>query len=151
TPFNEKKIKIGKEINALLASLKELALQIIQLSPHIPSEAGIAIKNIESPTFLINFISSNMNADTAFKQSLLEMNDLKQRAHKVLEQMTVESQLLELKNQIQNKVRVDLDKQQRDYFLNQQLKTIQEELGGNSLDVEMEELEKRAKTKKWDK
>src|SRR5690606_4652656 len=122
------KPRTSKEMNALLASVKEMALEIISLSPNLPSEAGIAIKNIESPEFLINFISSNMNADLKFKQSLLEMPKLKDRAEKVLEQLSVEMQLLELKNQIQNKVRGDLDKQQREYFLNQQLKTIQEEL-----------------------
>ncbi len=147
--FTETKLKKGKEFNAILASIKELALQIIQLSPNIPSETGIAIKNIESPAFLINFISSNMNADISFKQGLLEMKDLRSRAERVLEQLTVELQLLELKAQIQNKVRVDLDKQQRDYFLNQQLKTIQEELGGTSTDLELEDLQKRAKKKKW--
>jgi len=147
--FAETKHRKGREFNALLVSIKELALQIIQLSPNIPSETGIAIKNIESPAFLINFISSNMNADLKFKQSLLEMRNLRDRAEKVLEQLTVELQLLELKTQIQNKVRVDLDKQQRDYFLNQQIKTIQEELGGNSVDIELEDLQSRAKKKKW--
>lgn len=147
--FTETKPKKGKEFTALLASIKELALQIIQLSPNIPSETGIAIKNIESPTFLINFISSNMNADIPFKQGLLAMKDLRARAEKVLEQLTIELQLLELKAQIQNKVRVDLDKQQRDYFLNQQLKTIQEELGGSTNDLELEDLKKRAQKKKW--
>lgn len=149
--FEEKKHKANREFNALISSIKEMALQIIQLSPHIPSEAGIAIKNIESPAFLINFISSNLNADLEFKQQLLEIADLDKRASKVLEQLNVELQLLELKNQIQNKVRGDLDKQQRDYFLNQQLKTIQEELGGNTPDLEMEDLRKRARTKKWSK
>jgi len=147
--YKDKKHRSTKEFGALLASVKELALEIIQLSPNLPSEAGIAIKNIESPGFLINFISSNMNADLAFKQQLLEMPNLRDRAQKVLEQLMVELQLLELKNQIQNKVRGDLDKQQREYFLNQQLKTIQEELGGNTPDLEIEELERRAQTKKW--
>jgi ATP-dependent Lon protease len=147
--FKESKHRSNKEFNALLASIKELALDIIRLSPNLPSEAGIAIKNIESPGFLINFISSNMNADLEFKQSLLELPGLRDRAQKVLEQLMVELQLLELKNQIQNKVRGDLDKQQREYFLNQQLKTIQEELGGNNPDLEIEELKKRAKGKKW--
>ncbi|PPL02392.1 endopeptidase La [Parapedobacter indicus] len=147
--FEEKKHKGSREFNALISSIKEMALQIIQLSPHIPSEAGIAIKNIESPGFLINFISSNLNADLSFKQQLLEIADLDKRAAKVLEQLDVELQLLELKTQIQNKVRGDLDKQQRDYFLNQQLKTIQEELGGNTPDLEIEDLRKRAKAKKW--
>ena len=149
--FEEKKHKTGKEFNALISSIKEMALQIIQLSPQIPSEAGIAIKNIESPGFLINFISSNLNADLPFKQELLEIANLDKRAARVLEQLNVELQLLELKNQIQNKVKGDLDKQQRDYFLNQQLKTIQEELGGNTPDLEMEDLRKRAKAKRWSK
>lgn len=146
--FQEKKPKQTREFHALISSVKEMALQIIQLSPHIPSEAAIAIKNIESPAFLINFISSNLNADLAFKQQLLEMADLEKRASKVLEQLNGELQLLELKAQIQNKVRGDLDKQQRDYFLNQQLKTIQEELGGNTPDLEMEDLRNRAAAKK---
>ncbi len=149
--FEETKHKKSKEFNALLASIKEMALQIINLSPHIPSEAGIAIKNIESQAFLINFISSNLNAELSFKQELLEIPDLNGRARRVLEQLTVELQMLELKTQIQNKVRVDLDKQQRDYFLNQQLKTIQEELGGSSPDLELDELRRRGKAKKWGK
>ncbi len=149
--FEEKKHKKSKEFNALISSIKELSLQIIQLSPQIPSEAGIAIKNIESPAFLINFISSNLNAELSFKQQLLELPELSERAKQVLEQLDQELQLLELKNQIQNKVRGDLDKQQRDYFLNQQLKTIQEELGGSSPDLEIEDLRARAKKKKWSK
>src|SRR5690606_4591699 len=118
----------SKEFKALISSIKELALQIIQLSPNLPSEAGLAIKNIESPTFLVNFISSNMSLETEQKQSLLETKDFVKRAKLLLEHLTTEIQMLELKNQIQNKVRIDLDKQQRDYFLSQQLKTIQEEL-----------------------
>ncbi len=149
--FEEKAHKKSKEFSALISSIKELSLQIIQLSPQIPSEAGIAIKNIESPAFLINFISSNLNAELSFKQQLLEIPDLSERARKVLEQLDQELQLLELKNQIQNKVRGDLDKQQRDYFLNQQLKTIQEELGGSSPDLEIEDLRARAPKKKWSK
>lgn len=149
TRLAEKKQKKSKEFSALISSIKELALQIIKLNPHLPSEAGIAIQNIESPRFLINFISSNLNADLVQKQEILEQSDIKKRAEKVLELLTVELQLLELKNQIQNKVRGDLDKQQRDYFLNQQLKTIQEELGGNTPDLEIEDLKQRAKSKKW--
>jgi len=141
----------SKEFKALISSIKELALQIIQLSPHLPSEAGMAIRNIESPTFLVNFISSNLSLETEQKQHLLEIKDFVKRAKHLLEHLTTEIQMLELKNQIQNKVRIDLDKQQRDYFLNQQLKTIQEELGGNTPDLEMDELEKRAKAKKWPK
>ncbi|MET3115280.1 ATP-dependent Lon protease [Pedobacter sp. CG_S7] len=148
--FEEAKEKRDKEFKALIASIREMSSQIIQLSPNIPSEAGIALKNIESTSFLINFISSNMNADMADKQKMLEMAVLRDRAEMVMELLTLELQMLELKNQIQSKVRVDLDKQQRDYFLNQQLKTIQEELGGNSSDLEYAALELRAKKKKWD-
>jgi ATP-dependent Lon protease len=147
--FEEVRPKTDKEFKALMASIKEMAMQIIDLSPNIPSEAGIAIKNIESSSFLINFISSNMNADVAAKQQMLEVVNLHERAKMVLGHLTQELQMQELKNQIQSKVRVDLDKQQRDYFLNQQLKTIQEELGGNSPDLEVENLRLRAKRKKW--
>ncbi|PRD21291.1 UNVERIFIED_CONTAM: lon [Trichonephila clavipes] len=148
--FPEEKPKTkSKEFKALISSVKELALQIIQLSPNLPSEAGIAIKNIESPTFLVNFISSNLSLELEQKQDLLETRDFVKRTQQLLEHLTTEIQMLELKNQIQNKVRVDLDKQQRDYFLSQQLKTIQEELGGSTPDLELEELKKRAKSKKW--
>ncbi|WP_312790208.1 endopeptidase La [Sphingobacterium sp.] len=147
--FNEPKPKMTKHFKATISTLKEMALQIIQLSPNLPSEAGIAIKNIESPSFLINFISSNINVEMIKKQELLQMPKVENRAKLLLELLTTEIQMLELKHQIQNKVRVDLDKQQRDYFLNQQLKTIQEELGGNTPDLELEELKKRGKTKKW--
>lgn len=148
--FEETKHKSDKEFKALVASIKEMSSQIIQLSPNIPSEAGIALKNIESTSFLINFISSNMNADVSDKQKMLEMTNLRERAMMVMELLTLELQMLELKNQIQSKVRIDLDKQQRDYFLNQQLKTIQEELGGNSSDLEYEALESRGRKKKWE-
>jgi len=149
TKFTESKNKVDKEFKALVASIKEMSAQIIQLSPNIPSEAGIALKNIESTSFLINFISSNMNADVSDKQKMLEMTNLRERAIMVMDLLTLELQMLELKNQIQSKVRTDLDKQQRDYFLNQQLKTIQEELGGNSSDLEYEALQLRARKKKW--
>ena len=120
--FSEiKPIKGDKEFDALVGSLKDLALQIIKQSPHIPSESGFAIRNIESPSFLINFISSNMNAIVADKQKMLEVANLKDRATLVLGFLTKELQMLELKNQIQSKVKVDLDKQQRDYFLHLQL------------------------------
>ncbi|TZF82549.1 endopeptidase La [Pedobacter sp. BS3] len=151
TRFEEDTVKEDKEYKAMVASIKEMAMQIIHLSPHIPSEAGIAIKNIESTSFLINFISSNMNAEVPVKQQLLEIANPRDRAKMVLEHLTTELQMVELKNQIQSKVRTDLDKQQRDYFLNQQLKTIQEELGGNTPDLEIENLKQRAKAKKWSK
>jgi ATP-dependent Lon protease len=151
-PLPDKKPPINeKEFIALVDSLKDVSFQIIQNSPNIPSEAGFAIRNIESPTFLINFVSSNMNADVVTKQSLLEMVDVKQRAQKVLELLTKDLQIIELKKQIQNKVKVDIDKQQREYFLNQQLKTIQEELGGNPFDKEINEMKEKAAKKKWPK
>ena len=149
--FKEIKPKEDKEFKAMISSIKDMAMNIIQLSPNIPSEAGIAIRNIESSSFLINFISSNMNADMTAKQSLLEVANLRDRTNLVLEHLTLDLQMLELKNQIQTKVRVDLDKQQRDYFLNQQLKTIQEELGGNSPDLEVDNLRQRGTKKKWAK
>ncbi len=150
-PFREIKPKEDREFKAMVSSIKDMAMSIIQLSPNIPSEAGIAIRNIESTSFLINFISSNMNADMAAKQRLLEVANVRDRTKLVLEHLTLDLQMLELKNQIQSKVRIDLDKQQRDYFLNQQLKTIQEELGGNSPDLEIDSLRIRAAKKKWAK
>ncbi len=141
----------GKNFEALIGSLKDLALNIIRLSPNIPSEAGFAIKNIESPTFLVNFISSNMNAPVEDKQDLLEKNNLTERAETLLSGLTKELQILELKNDIQSKVRHDLDKQQRDYFLHQQIKTIQEELGESPVVQESNELKDKADKKKWPK
>lgn len=149
--FEEIRPKVDKEFKAMVSSVKELAMQIIQFSPNIPSEASIAIKNIDSIPFLINFISSNMNATVADKQLMLEVANLRDRATLVLTHLSAELQMLELKNQIQSKVKVDLDKQQRDYFLNQQLKTIQEELGGNSPDMEADDLRKKGKKKQWSK
>jgi ATP-dependent Lon protease len=150
TPFDEVRPgRRSKEFNALVESLKDMALSIINQSPNIPSESAFAIKNIESPSFLINFISSNMNAEVDVKQSMLEVADLKERATMLLAHLTKELQMLELKNQIQSKVKVDIDQQQKEYFLNQQLKTIQEELGGNVFDQEVEEMKKKAAKKKW--
>ena len=140
----------NKEFKALVSSLKDLALKIIKDSPNIPSDASFAIKNIESDAFLINFIASNMTLNMEQKQGLVEINDLKDRATKVLELLTKELQLLEIKNQIQSKVKVDLDNQQREYFLHQQIKTIQEELGGSATDQEIQELSNKAAKKKWD-
>lgn len=141
----------GKPFNALVSSIKDLASQIIEQSPTIPTEATFAIKNIESPTFLINFIASNMKADVGIKQSLLETPELVERATALLEHLTKELQLLELKNDIQSKVRTDLDQQQREYFLNQQIKQIQEELGGDPQQQDIEEFRAKAKKKKWSK
>ncbi len=131
--------------------MKDTSQQIIKNSPQIPSEAGFAIKNIESTSFLINFISSNANVSVAEKQALLEVPNLKQRATLLLANLTKELQMLELKNQIQSKVKTDIDKQQREYFLQQQMKTIQEELGGSSFEQQVVELKKKAEGKKWSK
>lgn len=142
--------KNNTEFLAIIDSIKELAIQIIKESPNIPTEATFAIKNIESHSFLINFVSSNMNLSVEEKQDLLMINDLKDRALKTLRFMNVELQKLELKNDIQSKVRFDLDQQQREYFLHQQMKTIQEELGGASQEEEMDEMLHKSLTKKWD-
>lgn len=141
--------KKSKEFKALFDSLRDLALRIIKESPNIPSEAGFAIKNIESPTFLVHFISSNMDADVKFKQELLEEMNVVKRARKVLKKLTLELQMLEMKNEIQSKVKGDIDKQQREYFLNQQMKTIQEELGGSQTDLDIKEMKKKAAKKNW--
>lgn len=138
------------EFNSIVDSIKELAIEIIKESPNIPSEATFAIKNIESNPFLINFVSSNMNLSVIEKQNLLSIHNLKERAMETLRFMNLELQKLELKNDIQSKVRFDLDQQQREYFLQQQMKTIQEELGGVSHDAEIEEMREKAKFKKWD-
>lgn len=137
------------EFNALVASLKDLSIQIIDKSPNIPSEASFAVRNIESPAFLVNFISSNLNIDLKEKQVLLEVSDFMKRARLVLSALTKDLQMLELKNKIQDKVKTDIDKQQRDYFLHQQLKTIQEELGGVPGEQEVKELRNKARDKKW--
>ncbi|MGY5847555.1 endopeptidase La [Salegentibacter sp. HM20] len=138
------------EFATIIESIKDLALQIIKGSPNIPSEASFAIKNIESSSFLINFVSSNMSLPVEDKQSLLETNDLKERALATLRHLNVEFQKLELKNDIQSRVQSDMSQQQREYFLHQQMKTIQEELGGVSHEDEIEEMRQRAKKKSWD-
>lgn len=138
-----------KETLALKESLKELAIEIITMSPGIPSEAAGAIKNIKRLSFLVNFIGSNMNASVEDKQKLLEIESLEERANKVLEMLHREKQMLELKNDIQSKVKSDLDQQQREFFLNQQMKQIQEELGSNPLKEEIEEKKGRALKKDW--
>ncbi|NQX86605.1 MAG: endopeptidase La [Flavobacteriaceae bacterium] len=141
--------KVDQEFLAIIDSIKDLALQIIKESPNIPSEASFAIKNIESDSFMVNFVSSNMNLSVDEKQQLLEINDLQVRALETLKYMNMEFQKLELKNDIQSKVQSDMNQQQREYFLHQQMKTIQEELGGVSYEEEVEEMRKRSKTKKW--
>ncbi|WP_224484373.1 endopeptidase La [Robertkochia aurantiaca] len=150
--FPEVKPEAGnEEFETIIDSVKELALQIIKDSPNIPSEASFAIKNIESSSFLINFISANMNLEVDEKQELLEISHLKERALATLKHMNVEFQKLALRNDIQSKVKSDLDQQQREYFLHQQMKTIQEELGGVSSETEIQEMRQQAKEKKWSK
>ena len=138
-----------KEFDALVSSIKDIALRIIDESPNIPNEASIAIKNIKSSSFVINFVSSNMTISMENKQRLLEEIDLKKRAINVLELLSKELQMLEMKNEIQSKVRTDLDQQQREYFLHQQMKAIQEELGGAGSGKEIEEMRVQASKKKW--
>ena len=139
----------SKEQQALFESLKDISLKIIQLSPDIPNEASMAIKNIHGLSFLTNFISSNMKVDTPEKQMLLEIADLGKRASKVLELLNKEMQMLEMKNEIQKKVHTDISKQQREYFLQQQMKQIQDELGANPMKEEIEEKKRRAQDKQW--
>lgn len=139
----------NEEYIAIIQSMKELALKIINDSPNIPTEAQFAIKNIESSTFLINFISSNMNAGVEKKQEMLEEMDLKKRAMKVLEHLTLEAKQLAMRNEIQTRVKTDIDRQQREYFLQQQMKQIQEELGGNPQEQDVAEMRKKATKKKW--
>ncbi len=150
-PIVEHKPEKSKESSALIASVKDLANQIVDLSPHIPSEASIALKNIDSPNFLLNFISSNMNAEISVKQSILEVEEFKSRAEKVLEVLSREVQVLQIKNEIQNKVRGDIDKQQRDFFLQQQIRALQEELGGDTPDKDIDNLLKAGEAKLWTK
>ncbi len=141
----------GKEFEAIVGSLKDMSLKIIKLSSNIPQEASFAVKNIENTTFLINFICSNSDIDLKDKQDLLETSDLKERGVRLLELLSKEVQMLELKNDIQSKVKSDLDQQQKEYMLQQQMKTIQDELGGSPLEKEIEELREKAKNKKWSK
>lgn len=139
----------SKEQRALFESIREHSLRIINLSPEIPSEASVAIKNINGLSFLTNFISSNMKTSVQEKQSLLEVADLEERARRVLEHLGKELQMLEMKNEIQKKVHTDISKQQREYFLQQQMKQIQEELGSNPVKEEIEEKRRKAKSKVW--
>ncbi|WP_353550368.1 endopeptidase La [Sediminibacterium sp. KACHI17] len=138
-----------EDFDAIVSSIKDLATQIIQLSPNLPTEASIILKNIENPSFLINFVSSNLNSELAEKQGLLEINDIHQRAEKLIQILQRELQFAELKDKVTNKTRTEIDKQQRDYFLQQQLKSIKEELGGDTNEREIAEMKKKAEGKKW--
>ena len=140
-----------KEFEATIESVREMAIKIIQENPNLPSEAAFAIRNINSDAFLINFISANMNATVLEKQAVLEIDELKERATEVLKYLHIDFQRLTLRNEVQSKARFDIDKQQREYFLQQQMQTIQKELGGASSEAEIEELRAKANGKKWDK
>jgi len=142
-------VKDPLKFKALATSVKDMANQIIQLSPNIPSDASVMLKNIDNDNFLLNFIASNLGSKVKNKQRILEKNDLMVKAESILEQMDAELQVLEIKDQIESKVRGDIEKQQRDYFLNQQLKTIQEELGQNPQEEDLKELKAKADKKKW--
>ena len=149
--YDVSKVPKDAKFNALVDSIKDMALRIIEQSPNIPSEASFAIKNIESNSFLINFIASNMNAKVQQKQEVLRETSCRKRAQILLRLLSKDLKLLELKNDIQSKVKTDINKQQKEYFLNQQMKLIQEELGGSPQDLEIKEFEKQAKKKKWSK
>lgn len=138
-----------QDFEAIISSIKDLAAQIISLSPNIPTEASIILKNIENPSFLINFVSSNMNSELTDKQELLEIPDIQKRAEKLIHLLHKELQFAELKNKVTAKTKTEIDKQQREYFLQQQLKSIKEELGGDSNDRELAEMRKKAEKKKW--
>jgi len=138
------------EFTVLMDSIKDIAARLIQESPHIPSEAQTALDNIKSNTFLLNFIASNSSMNLEKKQEVLELDSLKDRAVKVLEGLNLELKMLEVKNEIHDKVKHEFDQQQREYFLHQQMKTIQEELGGNSSEGDIEEMRQKSKGKTWD-
>ncbi|MBL7737693.1 MAG: endopeptidase La [Chitinophagaceae bacterium] len=137
------------DFEAYVANIKDLATEIIQLSPNIPTEASIILKNIENPSFLIHFVSSNLNTDIKEKQRLLELNNIRERADLLMQLLQKELQFAELKNKVTTKTRTEIDKQQREYFLQQQLKSIKEELGGDSNVQEVKEMQKKAEAKKW--
>ena len=147
--LEEEEAPKDQDFDAYISNIKDLATQIIQLSPNMPSEAAIILKNIESPSFLIHFISSNLNAELHEKQKVLELNQIKARADLLMQLLQRELQFAELKNKLTNKTKTELDKQQRDYFLQQQLKSIKDELGGDSNEREVKEMQKKAEIKKW--
>jgi ATP-dependent Lon protease len=148
TALEDDALKDDHDFKAMVGSIKELAGQIIQLSPNMPSEASITLKNIENPSFLIHYVSSNLNSSLIDKQKLLDLNNIKRRAELLLNLLQTELQYAELKNKVTNKTRAELDKQQKDYFLQQQMKAIKEELGGDNV-AEVKEMQKKAETKIW--
>jgi ATP-dependent Lon protease len=151
TLLEEGEAPADDQFAAYVANIKDLATQIIQLSPNIPSEAAIILKNIENPAFLIHFVSSNLNTELHEKQKILQSNDIGERADILMQLLQRELQFAELKNKLTNKTKTELDKQQREYFLQQQMKSIKEELGGDSNELEIKEMRKKAEQKKWPK
>lgn len=147
--IDEEESPKDEDFNAYVANIKDLAADIVQLSPNIPTEASIILRNIENPAFLIHFVSSNLNTDIKDKQRLLELNQIRQRADLLMQLLQKELQFVELKNKVTTKTRTELDKQQREYFLQQQMKSIKEELGGDSNSQEIKEMQKKAEAKKW--
>lgn len=147
--LEEEPAPAGEDFEAYVATIKDLATDIIQLSPNIPTEASIILRNIENPAFLIHFVSSNLNTDIREKQKLLEIDHIRERADALMQMLQKELQFAELKNKVTNKTRTELDKQQREYFLQQQLKSIKEELGGDPNQQEIKEMLKKAELKKW--
>lgn len=147
--LEEEPAPAGEDFEAYVATIKDLATDIIQLSPNIPTEASIILRNIENPAFLIHFVSSNLNTDIREKQKLLEIDHIRERADVLMQMLQKELQFAELKNKVTNKTRTELDKQQREYFLQQQLKSIKEELGGDPNQQEIKEMLKKAELKKW--
>ena len=155
SPFNsndfDPAIINQKNFRALISTIRDTATRMIKISSNMPREASFALKNIESHVFLLNFLASNLSASVEEKQRILEMNDIVERAKQVHKLLHRDLQMIELKNQIQDKSRQEMDKQQREYFLNQQMKTIQEELGGTPSEKDVESLKQRAAKKKWNK
>lgn len=147
--LHEAEVPVNDEFAAGVSNIKDMAAQIVSLSSNIPSEAAIILKNIENPGFLINFVCSNLSADLKEKQCLLELDDIRDRASQLTQMLHKELQFAELKNKVTTKTKVELDKQQRDYFLQQQLKSIKEELGGDTNERELKEMQKKAEAKKW--
>ncbi len=147
--LQEEEAPKDQDFEAYVSNIKDLAAQIIQLSPNIPTEASIILKNIENPSFLIHFISSNLNSELTEKQELLATDHIRSRADLLMQLLQRELQFAELKNKLTNKTKTELDKQQRDYFLQQQLKSIKDELGGDSNERELREMQKKAESKKW--
>ncbi len=147
--LQEEEAPKDQDFEAYVSNIKDLAAQIIQLSPNIPTEASIILKNIENPSFLIHFISSNLNSELTEKQELLQTDHIKSRADLLMQLLQRELQFAELKNKLTNKTKTELDKQQRDYFLQQQLKSIKDELGGDSNERELRDMQKKAESKKW--